>query len=224
MAKLRTIQAKTDTQKDMIITMAQHDITFAFGPAGCGKTFVSCGIAIEKLMFKDCPIDKIVIIRPNVEIGKGIGYYPGDKIEKTMNYIEPVINTMQYVAPDIDIKKLIMDKTIEIIPVSLTRGYTFNNAFVILDEAQSCSYAQLKCVLTRHGENTKTVINGDLSQIDIPKHEVVLDNIAYHLNRTLDCVGLIEFGPKDIVRSGAAQAIVKALEGFNPYESANFTS
>jgi phosphate starvation-inducible PhoH-like protein len=194
----RGVSARTDNQKVYIRTIIDNYITFCFGPPGTGKTHVAAGIAATMLYKQQ--INRIVICRPVVEVGKGIGYLPGTVEEKVGPYLVPLFDELSHFVESKEINKYIDDRIIEIVPLSMMRGRTFNDSFVILDESQNATYDQLKTLLTRIGQNTKMVVVGDTSQSDLaPQHQGDFAKIAERLS-DIDGISTIELTTKDIVR------------------------
>jgi len=165
----KKILAKTSNQKKIVTLIKANDLVFVIGPAGTGKTYVSVALALKAL--KDKSIKKIIITRPVVEAGENLGFLPGDLQEKIDPYLRPIYDALQDMIPINKIKKYIENKTIEIAPIAYMRGRTLKNAFILLDEAQNTTPSQLKMFLTRLGPNSKMIVTGDISQIDLRKHQ-----------------------------------------------------
>ena len=165
----KKILAKTSNQKKIVTLIKTNDLVFVIGPAGTGKTYVSVALALKAL--KDKSIKKIIITRPVVEAGENLGFLPGDLQEKIEPYLRPIYDALQDMLPINKIKKYIENKTIEIAPIAYMRGRTLKNAFVLLDEAQNTTPSQLKMFLTRLGPNSKMIVTGDISQIDLIKNQ-----------------------------------------------------
>ena len=207
--KRKPLKPKTDNQADYIRTMAEEDVTLCIGPAGTGKTAVAVGLASEHIL--DKKIDKIIVTRPVVESGRGLGYLPGTFTEKIHPYLVPVLEELnQYLLPD-KVNSLRTMNLIEVCPLEYMRGRNFHNAFMILDEAQNCTYEQIKMFLTRIGRNSKAVINGDIDQSDLP------DNLRGGLENCLDRledvegVGICELTTDDIIRNDVIARILSRL-------------
>ena len=165
----KKILAKTSNQKKIVTLIKANDLVFVIGPAGTGKTYVSVALALKAL--KNKSIKKIIITRPVVEAGENLGFLPGDLQEKIDPYLRPIYDALQDMLPINKIKKYIENKTIEIAPIAYMRGRTLKNAFILLDEAQNTTPSQLKMFLTRLGPNSKMIVTGDISQIDLLKHQ-----------------------------------------------------
>ena len=207
--KRKTLRAKTENQADYIREMADSDVTLCVGPAGTGKTAVAVGLACEHIL--DKRIQKIIVTRPVVESGKGLGYLPGTFTEKIHPYLVPVLEELNlYLLPD-KVNSLRSMNLIEICPLEYMRGRNFHNSFMILDEAQNCTYEQIKMFLTRIGRNSKAVINGDIDQSDLPNH--ARGGLEYCLDRLdgVEGVGICELTTDDIVRNDVIARILSRL-------------
>lgn len=204
------IQSKTDGQQQYIRSIVENDITLCCGVAGTGKTYVSCGLALEWLERSDKKIDKILLTRPICHIGAGIGFFPGNRDEKSAEYLYPVIQTIIKIIGEKQCKLLINQKKIEMLPLPLMRGMSLDNYFVIADECQSATYAQIKCLLTRIGEDTKLVLNGDETQSDLPYKNCPFTRIS-NLLSSVDGIGYVKLGLDDIVRNGLVGKILRIL-------------
>ncbi len=205
---LKTLTVRSEKQKKYIETINKHDLTFAIGPAGTGKTFLAVSCALKTLL--DKKVSRIIITRPIVEAGEKLGFLPGDLNEKMNPYLRPIFDSfITLIGPD-KFTQMWENGTIEIAPLAYMRGRTLENAFIILDEAQNTTQEQMKMFLTRFGNNSKTVVTGDITQVDLPNkatsgliHAVdVLTGIAE--------VGHVVFGGDDVVRHPLVQKIVKA--------------
>ena len=165
----KRIYAKTSNQKKIIDLHEKNDLLFVIGPAGTGKTYVSVALGVKAL--KDKKIKKIIITRPVVEAGENLGFLPGDLQDKIDPYLKPIYDALEDMIPLQKMKKLIENKTIEIAPLAYMRGRTLKNAFILLDEAQNTTESQLKMFLTRLGKNSKMIVTGDISQVDLKKNQ-----------------------------------------------------
>ena len=163
------IKAKTPGQQQYVSKINTSDVSFGIGPAGTGKTFLAVAIALQKLKKKE--VKKVVLTRPAVEAGENLGFLPGDIREKLDPYMQPLYDSLSMILTNEKLKTYIEESIIEIAPLAYMRGRTLTDAFVILDEAQNVTYPQLKMFLTRLGKNSKFVITGDLTQIDLPKNQ-----------------------------------------------------
>lgn len=162
--KKAKLEAKTKSQKEYIEVIKDHDIIFADGPAGCGKTFVATALGIQGVLAGD--YERLVITRPVLEAGENLGFLPGSASEKIRPYIEPIYDTLRHFIGVSDVQTLINRGKIEIAPLAYMRGRTFDDAFIIVDEAQNCTMKQLKMAITRIGQNSKIIVNGDVTQSD----------------------------------------------------------
>lgn len=208
---LKEVVARGETQEDYLEMIDQNIVTFALGPAGTGKTYLAVYEALRHLWNKRITgITRIILTRPVVEAGEKLGFLPGDIEEKMDPYMRPLFDAMHDIAGPEAAKEKVTKGVIEIAPVAYMRGRTFHNCFIILDEAQNCTYEQIKMVLTRLGENTKIVISGDSSQSDINKTSG-LEQIVAPLGKTKD-VAMIRFEARDVVRSQIVKDVLVALE------------
>ena len=207
--KRKTLKPKTDNHADYIRTMVDADVTLCSGPAGTGKTAVAVGLACEYILEKK--VDKIIITRPVVESGRGLGFLPGTFTEKIHPYLVPVLEEMNlYLLPD-KVNSLRSMNLIEVCPLEYMRGRNFHNAFMILDEAQNCTHEQIKMFLTRIGRNSKAIINGDTEQSDLPLS--MRGGLANCIDRLEDVegVGICELTSADIVRNDVIARILSKL-------------
>lgn len=207
------IKPKTDGQKKYYKSTQENDIVFAIGPAGTGKTYMAVAIALSQL--RDKKIDKLVLARPAVEAGESLGFLPGDLREKVDPYLKPLYDALFDMVIPTKLKKYMENGTIEIVPLAYMRGRTLNNAFVILDEAQNTFPNQMKMFLTRLGINSKAIITGDVTQIDLPdKKQSGLVQIQNILNR-IDGIDFVYLTENDVVRHRLVRQIIKAYENYN---------
>ncbi len=204
------IKAKTKGQLNYIEKVRKNDIVFSIGPAGTGKTFIAVALAVDFL--KQKKINKIILCRPAVEAGESLGFLPGDLKEKIDPYLRPIYDSFDENLPRDKVLKLIEDQKIEIAPIAYLRGRTLNNAYIILDEAQNTSPIQMKMFLTRFGENSKMVITGDITQIDLPlKSKSGLIDAVNSLKKIKD-ISFVHLDHKDVVRHHLVQKIIKAYD------------
>lgn len=210
------IAARTDGQEKYIDIAQSNDIVFSTGPAGTGKTFIAIAFAVAAL--ENRIVDKIVLCRPAVEAGESLGFLPGDLKEKIDPYLTPLYDALSEILFFEKLKPLLSENIIEIIPLAYMRGRTLNNAFMILDEAQNATSVQMKMFLTRLGENSKMIINGDLSQVDLPSGTKSGLRESIKILDNIDDIGFIEFGNKDVVRNPLVSKIVYNYEKFEKKE------
>ena len=192
--------------------LKKKTITFGIGPAGTGKTYLAVAIAVNA--YKEKRVERIILTRPAVEAGEKLGFLPGDLQEKVNPYLRPLYDALQEMLGAESFAKMMERGTIEIAPLAYMRGRTLSNAYVILDEAQNTSKEQIKMFLTRLGENSKMVITGDLTQIDLPKGQVSGLKHAVRILRDIPDIGIIRLSEKDVVRHPLVQQIVKAYETY----------
>ena len=204
------ICARTKGQKDYYDIVKRNDITFSIGPAGTGKTFMAVAFAVSALTSKE--VDRIVLCRPAVEAGENLGFLPGDLKEKVDPYLAPFYDSLGEMISISKYKPLIADKVIEIIPLAFMRGRTLNNAFMILDEAQNATKTQMKMFLTRLGNNSKAIITGDTTQIDLPTNVKSGLVEVVDLLKNIDGIGFAHLTSKDVVRHKLVREIIDAYE------------
>jgi phosphate starvation-inducible PhoH-like protein len=204
----KVIQPKTSGQADYLKLIAENDIVVGIGPAGTGKTYLAVAAAVDALSKKR--VRRIVLARPAVEAGESLGFLPGDLQAKVDPYLRPLYDALEDMMPAERVQKSLETRTIEIAPLAYMRGRTLSDAFVILDEAQNATNAQMKMFLTRLGVNSKTVITGDKTQIDLPKRE---DSGLVQIERILpgiDGIGFQYLNDSDVVRHRLVREIIKA--------------
>lgn len=204
------ITARTPNQKSMVKSIAQNDLIFAIGPAGSGKTFTAVALAVRAL--KNKQIRRIILTRPAVEAGESLGFLPGDVKDKLDPFLRPLYDALNEMIPSQKLKGYIEDGTIEIAPLAFMRGRTLNHAFAILDEAQNATDKQLKMFLTRMGEDSKFIITGDITQIDLPKRNTSGLLNAHSILGNVKGIDFINLNEKDIIRHKLVTDIVKAYE------------
>lgn len=210
--KGKPIKSKTVGQKKYVDMLKKKTITFGIGPAGTGKTYLAVAIAVNA--YKEKRVERIILTRPAVEAGEKLGFLPGDLQEKVNPYLRPLYDALQEMLGAESFAKMMERGTIEIAPLAYMRGRTLSNSYVILDEAQNTSKEQIKMFLTRLGENSKMVITGDLTQIDLPKGQVSGLKHAVRILRDIPDIGIIRLSEKDVVRHPLVQQIVKAYETY----------
>ncbi len=204
------ICARTKGQKDYYNIVKRNDVTFSIGPAGTGKTFMAVAFAVSALTSKE--VDRIVLCRPAVEAGENLGFLPGDLKDKVDPYLAPFYDALGEMISISKYKPLIADKIIEIIPLAFMRGRTLNNAFMILDEAQNATKTQMKMFLTRLGNNSKAIITGDTTQIDLPNNVKSGLVEVVDLLKNIDGIGFAHLTSKDVVRHKLVREIIDAYE------------
>lgn len=207
----RPVKCKTVGQKRYVEAITKKTITLSSGPAGTGKTYLAVALAVAALRSKK--VDKIILTRPAVEAGEKLGFLPGDLQEKVNPYLRPLMDALQEMLGVESYTKLLEKGTIEIAPLAYMRGRTLSNAFIILDEAQNTTREQIKMFLTRLGENSKMVINGDLTQADLPEGKISGLKTALHILKDIPDIGIVMLNEKDVVRHPLVQLIVRAYEG-----------
>ena len=208
--KKASITAKTVGQKKYLDAIRHHDVVLGVGPAGTGKTYLAVAMALAAL--REGSVSRIILTRPAVEAGEALGFLPGDLYEKIMPYLRPLHDALQDMLPVEEIQKHRERGVIEIAPLAYMRGRTLNHAFVILDEAQNSTTEQMFMFLTRLGINSKAVITGDETQIDLPpnKHSGLLE--AHRILKHTEGIAIIEMSKRDIVRHPLVQRIISAYE------------
>lgn len=210
--KRDVIKAKTPTQKIYAESVKKNDICFAIGPAGTGKTYLAVAFAVAAL--KKGLVQKIVLARPAVEAGESLGFLPGDLKEKIDPYLRPLLDALQEMLPSDQLRNFVEKGVIEIVPLAYMRGRTLNYAYVILDEAQNATSVQMKMFLTRLGPNSKAIITGDITQIDLPSSTVSGLILVQDILKNVDGVDFIYFNKKDVVRHKLVKDIINAYEKF----------
>lgn len=208
----KPVEPKTVGQKKYVDAMQKHDIVVAIGPAGTGKTYLAVAMAVAALRQKD--VERIVLVRPAVEAGESLGYLPGDYQEKIAPYLRPLYDALRDMMDPERVKRLTEIGTIEIIPLAYMRGRTLNDAFVILDEAQNSTIPQMKMFLTRLGYNSRAVVTGDITQIDLTSKEM---SGLVRIQDILSDIQGIEFvylNENDVVRHRLVREVIKAFERY----------
>jgi phosphate starvation-inducible protein PhoH and related proteins len=213
------VTAKTVGQKKYVDAIRTHDVTFGIGPAGTGKTYLAVAMALSAL--REGKVSRIILTRPAVEAGEALGFLPGDLYEKIMPYLRPLHDALHDMLPAEEVQKAMERAVIEIAPLAYMRGRTLNNAFIILDEAQNSTMEQMFMFLTRLGANSKAVITGDETQIDLPAHKQSGLLEAHRVLRHVEGIALVEFSKRDIVRHPLVQRIIAAYEEHRGKNSAN---
>ncbi len=204
------VTPKTIGQKHYIEAIRKHDVTFGIGPAGTGKTYLAMAMALSAL--REEKVSRIILTRPAVEAGEALGFLPGDLYEKISPYLRPLHDALHDMMPAEDIQKNTERGVIEIAPLAYMRGRTLNHAFIILDEAQNSTAEQMFMFLTRLGQNSKAVITGDVTQIDLPSHKHSGLVEAQRALKTTEGISIIQFQRSDVVRHPLVQRIIAAYE------------
>lgn len=211
--KKRYIYPRSATQAAYITEMMKNELVFGLGPAGTGKTYLAVALAVSMMI--EGAVDKIILSRPAVEAGENLGFLPGDLKEKVDPYLRPLYDALYEMLPAEQVDKKLALGEIEIAPLAFMRGRTLSNAFIILDEAQNTTPMQMKMFLTRLGENSRMVVNGDLSQVDLPRGVISGLRDALDTLKGVSNISAVTFSANDVVRHGLVAKIVKAYEEKN---------
>lgn len=207
----KIIRARTKNQKRLVDDYQSHDLIFATGPAGTGKTYTAIALAVRAL--KNREVKRLILTRPAVEAGERLGFLPGDLKDKLDPYLQPLYDALQDMVPAQRLKSYMEDGTIQIAPLAYMRGRTLESAFVILDEAQNTNLVQLKMFLTRMGNHAKFIVTGDITQIDLPNKGDSGLKRAMEILKGIPGISYVNFTKEDIVRHPLVIKIVKAFEG-----------
>lgn len=215
------IRPRSEAQRRYVVGMQDYDVVFGIGPAGTGKTYLAVASAVSAL--RDKSVSRIILTRPAVEAGESLGFLPGDIQEKVDPYLRPLYDALQDMMPGDNLRHLLELRTIEIAPLAFMRGRTLNNAFVILDEAQNTTINQMKMFLTRLGANSRAVITGDITQVDLPDDVpsglIHVQDILSHI----EAIRFVTFSEKDVVRHRLVQEIINAYDAFDRKEAEQLT-
>lgn len=212
-AKTKHVTARSPNQAKYLEAMESFDVIFGLGPAGTGKTFLAVAQAVKQL--QEGKVDRLILCRPAVEAGERLGFLPGDLREKVDPYLRPIYDALNDMMPPEQVVQRLASGQIEVAPLAFMRGRTLNNAFVILDEAQNTTPIQMKMVLTRLGEGSTMVINGDPSQVDLPRGQVSgLRNAQDVLKKTKE-VTFVTFTHSDVVRHNTVASIIRAYDSYH---------
>jgi phosphate starvation-inducible PhoH-like protein len=206
----KSVRARTANQKLMVSAIDKNDIVFAIGPAGTGKTYTAVALAVRAL--KNKQVKKIILTRPAVEAGENLGFLPGDLKEKIDPYLRPLYDALDDMIPADKLGYYMTTRTIEIAPLAYMRGRTLDNAFIILDEAQNATDLQLKMFLTRIGANAKAIINGDISQIDLPPKVKSGLEKSVRILANISGIGHVVLDEEDVVRHKLVKEIIRAYD------------
>lgn len=206
----KIVTARTKHQKQLVKDYATHDLVFALGPAGTGKTYTAIALAVRALQNRE--VRRLILTRPAVEAGERLGFLPGDLKEKLDPYLQPLYDALGDMIAPSKLKELMEEGIIQIAPLAYMRGRTLENAFVILDEAQNTSLGQLKMFLTRMGNNSKFIVTGDMTQIDLPNKEDSGLEKGIKMLGKIRGIAIINFGTEDIVRHPLVSKIVSAFD------------
>lgn len=208
----KPISARSENQQKLVRSYQENDMIFATGPAGSGKTYMSIALAVRSLKNKE--IRKIILSRPAVEAGEKLGFLPGDMRDKIDPYLQPLYDALEDMIPSQKLREMMEQNIIQIAPLAFMRGRTLNDAVVILDEAQNTTSAQIKMFLTRMGTNTKMIITGDTSQVDLPRGVRSGLSEALEILDGVSGIGFIHMNKKDIVRHRLVSRIVEAYDKY----------
>ena len=208
----RPIKSRTANQQQLVDAYEKNDMVFAVGPAGTGKTYLSIALAVRAL--KEKQIKRIILSRPAVEAGEKLGFLPGDMKEKIDPYLQPLYDALEDMLPALKLQDMIEKNIIQIAPLAFMRGRTLHDAVVILDEAQNTTTAQIKMFLTRMGWNTKIIVTGDLTQIDLPRNTRSGLEEALRILSDVEGISVVRFDSTDIVRHKLVTRIVNAFEKY----------
>ena len=209
----RPIKSRSENQQALVDAFEKDDMIFAVGPAGTGKTYLSIALAVRALKNKD--IKKIILSRPAVEAGEKLGFLPGDMKDKIDPYLQPLYDALEDMIPSVKLQDMMEKHVIQIAPLAFMRGRTLSDAVVILDEAQNTTPAQIRMFLTRMGWNTKMIITGDMTQIDLPRQQKSGLKEALQILDGVEGISIVNLNQKDIVRHKLVTRIVKAYGAYD---------
>jgi phosphate starvation-inducible PhoH-like protein len=209
----KTLAPKTINQRRYIDAIERHDLTFGIGPAGTGKTYLAVAMAVSALLNKK--VSRIILTRPAVEAGEKLGFLPGTLQEKVDPYLRPLYDALYEMIEAEKVEKLLERSVIEVAPIAFMRGRTLNDSFIIMDEAQNSTSEQMKMILTRQGFNSKMVVTGDLTQVDLPPGKTCGLLNASEVLRGVEGISFVQFDDTDVVRHSLVQKIVQAYERYN---------
>jgi len=206
----KVIRAQTVNQRKLVESVQKNDMVFAIGPAGTGKTYTGVALAVRALKSKQ--VKRIILTRPAVEAGENLGFLPGDLKEKLDPYMQPLYDALRDMIPAERLANLIEQGTIQIAPLAFMRGRTLDNAFVILDEGQNTTHAQMKMFLTRMGKNAKFLLTGDPGQVDLPRRTISGLKEALLVLKNVDGIGMIYLDDKDVIRHKLVKKVIDAYK------------
>ena len=209
----RPIKPRSENQQKLVDAFEKDDMIFAVGPAGTGKTYLSIALAVRAM--KERQAKKIILSRPAVEAGEKLGFLPGDMKDKIDPYLQPLYDSLEDMIPAVKLQDMMEKHIIQIAPLAFMRGRTLSDAVVILDEAQNTTPAQIRMFLTRMGWNTKMIITGDMTQVDLPKEHLSGLREAIRILKGVEGISVVELNKKDIVRHKLVTRIVNAYEAYD---------
>ena len=204
------VSPRNKSQVEFLSSIYEKDIAFGIGPAGTGKTYLAVAAAVNQFM--EDKVNKIILTRPAVEAGENLGFLPGDLKEKLDPYLQPLYDALRDMIPTSKLTEYLDDKVIQIAPLGFMRGRTLDNAFVILDEAQNTTEAQLKMFLTRMGKSAKFIVTGDITQVDLPKHQKSGLKLALDLFKNQKDISIVNLNEDDVVRHPLVKKIIKVFK------------
>ena len=206
----KLIKAQTANQRKLVESVRKNDMVFAIGPAGTGKTYTGVALAVQALKSKE--VKRIILTRPAVEAGENLGFLPGDLKEKLDPYMQPLYDALRDMIPAEKLESYIEKGVIQIAPLAFMRGRTLDNAFVILDEGQNTTHAQMKMFLTRMGKNAKFLLTGDPGQVDLPRRTISGLKEALLVLKNIDGIGMIYLDDKDVIRHKLVKKVISAYK------------
>ncbi|MDN3492139.1 PhoH family protein [Winogradskyella bathintestinalis] len=212
----KLIKAQTANQRKLVDSMRKNDMVFAIGPAGTGKTYTGVALAVEALKKKE--VKRIILTRPAVEAGENLGFLPGDLKEKLDPYMQPLYDALRDMIPAEKLESYIEKGVIQIAPLAFMRGRTLDNAFVILDEGQNTTHAQMKMFLTRMGKNAKFLLTGDPGQVDLPRRTISGLKEALLVLKNVEGIGMIYLDDKDVIRHKLVKKVIAAYKSIENRE------
>ena len=217
----KPIKSRSNNQQMLVDAFNKNDMVFAVGPAGTGKTYLSIALAVKSLKAKE--VKKIILSRPAVEAGEKLGFLPGDMKEKIDPYLQPLYDSLEDMIPAVKLQDMVDKHIIQIAPLAFMRGRTLNDAIIILDEAQNTSTAQIRMFLTRLGMNSKMIITGDLTQIDLPYNQKSGLKEAIEILSGTEGIAVVKLDQKDIVRHKLVTRIVTAYDTYDKIKKSKTT-